>query len=155
MARILDGITVLDLSTGPAAALATMFLGDHGARIVRIIDRGASPHRDGGYAVWDRGKECVALDLATASLDAPQSLYRQLVAGADVLVEDFAPSAPLQRLVDWCELASVNPRLVHCSITAYGKKGPLKDEPPIEDLVLARMGVLASLGHRPRLYSIS
>jgi len=150
MARTLDGITVLDLSTRPAAALATMFLGDHGARIVRIIDRGASPHRDGGYAVWDRGKECVALDLATASLDAPQSLYRQLVAGADVLVEDFAPSAPLQRLVDWQWLASVNPRLVHCSITAYGKKGPLKDEPPIEDLVLARMGVLGGMpGFRP------
>ncbi len=145
MARTLDGITVLDLSTGPAAALATMFLGDHGARVVRVADPAAGPHRAGGYVVWDRGKECVALDLAEAVLDAPMSLFRQLVAGADVLVEDFAPGSPHQRLVDPDWLAGVNARLVHCSLTAYGKKGPLKDEPPIEDLVLARMGVLGGM----------
>jgi crotonobetainyl-CoA:carnitine CoA-transferase CaiB-like acyl-CoA transferase len=150
MARTLDGITVLDLSAGPAAALATMFLGDHGARVVRVIGPAASPHRDGGYAVWDRGKECVVLDLDKVALDAPGSLYRRLVTGADVLTDDFAPSAPLQRLTDWQWLAKVNPRLVHCSITAYGKKGPLKDEPAIEDLVLARMGVLGGMpGFRP------
>lgn len=150
MARTLDGITVLDLSTGPAAALATMFLCDHGARVVRVLEPAASPHRAGGYVVWDRGKECVALDLADAALDAPASPYRRLVAGADVLVDDFAPGSPRQRLIDPEWLAGVNPRLVHCSITAYGKRGPLKDEPPIEDLVLARMGVLGGMpGFRP------
>ena len=49
---------------------------------------------------------------------------------------------------DW--LSALNPRLIHCSITAYGKHGPLKDEPPIDDLVMARMGILGSQpGFRP------
>ena len=145
MASTLDGITVLDFSTGSAAALATMFLGDHGARVVRVVDPAAGPHREGGYVVWDRGKECVALDLATVAPDDPASLFTRLVAGADVLVEDFAPGSRHQCIVDAQWMARVNPRLVHCSITAYGRRGPLKDEPAIEDLVLARMGVLGGM----------
>src|SRR5262249_22248870 len=68
-----------------------------------------------------------------------------LVGGADVLVEDFAPSSAQQRLVAWPRLQAINPRLVACSITAYGKRGPWKDEPAIEDLVLARTGLLAGM----------
>ena len=63
MTRTLDGITVLDFSDGAAAALATMFLSDHGARVIRVIDKGVSPIRDGGFVIWDRGKECITLDL--------------------------------------------------------------------------------------------
>lgn len=145
MASTLDGITVLDLSDGPAAALATMFLSDHGARVIRVIDKGVSPIRDGGFVIWDRGKECVALNLSERSDD-----YRRLVAGADVLVEDFAPGSGRQQLVDRDWLADVNGRLINCSITAYGKRGPLRDEPPIDDLVLARMGVMGGMpGFRP------
>ncbi|MDH3703060.1 MAG: CoA transferase [Alphaproteobacteria bacterium] len=160
MACVLDGITVLDLSTGPAAALATMFLSDQGARVIRVVDPAQSHTRDGGYVVWDRGKECVALDLDDAAAqiggnpipapDTAAALFQQLVAGADVLVDDFAPSADRQRLVQPKWLSRVNARLVHCSITAYGKQGPLKDEPPIDDLVLARLGVLGGMpGFRP------
>ena len=53
MACALDGLTVLDLGTGPAAALATMFLGDHGARVVRLIQPAAPHLREGGFVVWD------------------------------------------------------------------------------------------------------
>ncbi len=153
MASTLDGITVLDLSTGAAAAFATMLLSDLGARVVRVVDPAAPLHREGGFVVWDRGKECVALDLAGVSVDGDDeaaALYRRLVAGADVLMEDFAPSSDLQRLVEPQWLASTNARLVSCSITAYGKQGAVKDEPPIEDLVLARMGVMGGMpGFRP------
>jgi len=164
MACALDGVTVLDLGSGPAAALATMFLGDNGARVVRLVAPGAPHLREGGFIVWDRGKVCATLDLgaALAGLDAsgtdpagikpgsPAAEFARLVAGADVLVEDFAPSSPLQRLVEWRHLQRLNPRLVSCSITAYGKRGPWKDEPPIEDLVLARTGLLSGMpGFRP------
>ena len=156
MASSLDGITVLDLGTGPAAALATMFLCDHGARVIRLVDLSGAKMRDGGFIVWDRGKECVKLDLneAAAGRDSGTSkaakLYRRLVAGADILVDDFAPSAEGQSLVEPAWLKNLNPRLVSCSITGFGKRGPLKDEPPIDDLVLARMGVLAGMpGFRP------
>jgi crotonobetainyl-CoA:carnitine CoA-transferase CaiB-like acyl-CoA transferase len=143
-----------------------MFLCDHGARVIRLVDMHHTAPRRGGYLVWDRGKECVQLDFArltpvaahvrpgapevpTASAE-PMVVYERLLQGADVLVEDFSPYSSRQALVhaDW--LTALNPRLVHCFITAYGKHGPLRDEPPIDDLILARMGVLASQpGFRP------
>jgi len=147
MAGALEGITVVDASSGPAAALATMFLSDHGAKVVRVLDRDVPDFRDGGFVVWDRGKSAMRLDLDTPA--GAQALH-ELIAKADVLVEDFAPSSPRQALVAWPKLKALNPRLVACSITAYGKVGPLKDEPPIEDLVLARTGLLGGLpGFRP------
>jgi hypothetical protein len=94
---------VLDLSTGSAAALATMFLGDHGARVVRLIAPGSSHLRQGGFIVWDRGKACATLDLNQA-LDGlassgthqvqdgrPAAEFLRLVAGADVLLEAVIP----------------------------------------------------------------
>ncbi len=145
MASALDGITVLDLGTGPAAALATMLLSDQGARVIRLIEPGAPVHRDGGFIIWDRGKSCTVVDLAK-----DRAAFDRLAAGVDVLIEDFAPASPHQDVVAYQRLARINPRLVSCSITAYGKHGPLKDEPPIEDLVLARSGVLGGMpGFRP------
>jgi crotonobetainyl-CoA:carnitine CoA-transferase CaiB-like acyl-CoA transferase len=147
MASALEGITVVDLGTGPAAALATMFLSDNGATVVRVLDGAAPDFREGGYIVWDRGKSAVRIDLDSPGGAA--ELHR-LIGSADVLVEDFAPSSPRQHLVDWQMLRAINSRLVACSITAYGKRGPWKDEPPIEDLVLARTGLLGGLpGFRP------
>jgi crotonobetainyl-CoA:carnitine CoA-transferase CaiB-like acyl-CoA transferase len=166
MTSALDGITVLDLTAGPAGALATMLLCDHGARVIRLVDVHDTAPRRGGYLVWDRGKECIRVDLsrigplphdsraqATAGqtiLEDPTIVYEQLVHRADVLVEDFPPSSSRQTMVqaDW--LAALNPRLIHCSITTYGKHGPWKDEPPLDDLVMARAGILTTQpGFRP------
>lgn len=158
MASALDGMTVVDLTDGPAGALSTMFLCDHGARVIRIVETPETALRPGGYCVWDRGKECLQLDLTQIVLpmedsttpNAATTTYMQLVRMADVLVESYAPSAPRQALVASEWLARLNPRLVHCSITAYGKHGPLQDEPPIDDLVMARVGILGSQpGFRP------
>jgi len=143
-----------------------MLLCDHGARVIRVLDIHDTVPRRGGYLVWDRGKECVQVDLSrmrptpqrsgshatagpTASEDST-AFYARLIHSADVLIEDFPPSSNHQAIVhaDW--LAALNPRLVHCSISAYGTHGPLKDEPPIDDLVMARMGILATQpGFRP------
>lgn len=153
MASALDGITILDLTNSPAGAMATMFLGEHGARILRVVDVHDTAPRRGGFLVWDRGKERVRLDLGhvtPGSVGEVTAAYERLIRSADALIEDFAPAASRQALVhdDW--LAALNPRLVHCSITAYGKHGPLKDEPPIDDLVMARLGILGSQpGFRP------
>ncbi len=145
MPAILDGITILDLSTGPAAALATQIFSDQGARVIRVVEPEAPLFRDGGFVIWDRGKERTAIDF-----DIDVDKFDSLTAGADVLVEDFAPSDPRQKMVAYDRLAAIKPRLVTCSLTAYGKHGALKDDPPIEDLVLARMGVLGGMpGFRP------
>ena len=151
MASALDGITVLELSHSPAGAIAGMFLCDHGARVIRLLDSDAPATRRGGYLVWDRGKACRRLDLSQATAAHPRAAaYERLIRSADVVLEDFPPSSDQQALVrpDW--LAALNPRLVHCSITAYGKYGPLKDEPAIDELVMARMGILETMpGYRP------
>ena len=140
MSGALDGITVLDLTTHRPGALAGMFLCDNGARVIRVelpddeIDR-TQPI----YMVWDRGKESVSLDIVDR-----QTTFRKLVVMADVLIEDLAPNSQYQEIVDYSELRRINPRLVHCSITAYGKQGPMRDEPGDEHLVKSRMGILAS-----------
>ncbi|MBI3325153.1 MAG: CoA transferase [Nitrospinae bacterium] len=166
MVGALDNITVLDLTDGPAGALATMLLCDHGARVLRVVDIHDTAPRRGGYRVWDRGKECVGVDLSrigpphpdtgpratfgqTASVD-PTATYARLVRSADILIEDFPPSSSRQALVHASWLSALNPRLIHCSVTAYGAHGPLKDEPPLDDLVMARAGILATQpGFRP------
>ena len=145
MASALDGITVLELSHSPAGAIAGMFLCDHGARVIRLLDDDAPAARRGGYRVWDRGKACRRLDLSQVT-----SAYENLIRTADVVLEDFPPPSDRQALARPDRLAALNPRLVHCSITAYGKHGPLKDEPPIDELVMARMGILETMpGYRP------
>ena len=138
-----------------------------GPGVIRIDDPRSEVARDAPcYLVWDRGKERVFLDLSELASDeerirssiadpAPGSSdlrerYRQLVGMADVLVEGFPASSPHQSLVDYRRLSSLNRRLVQCSITAYGLRGPLKDEPPIDELVMARTGILHSMpGFRP------
>lgn len=142
MTRPLEGIVLLDLSTGPAAALASMFLSDMGVRVLRATGPAAPLFRDGGFAIWDRGKEAIELDIDAAG--AAGAIAR-MAPGLDMLLEDFAPSSKRQALVDRAQLKALNPRLLACSITGYGKHGPLKDEPAIDDLTLARSGVLGGM----------
>ncbi len=138
----LDGVTVLDLSTGEAGALATMFLSDCGARVLRATGKAAPLFRDGGFVIWDRGKEAIDLDI---DADGAVAAVAKLAPGIDILIEDFAPSSPRQTLVDRTKLEALNGRLIACSITGYGKLGPLKDEPAVDDLVLARSGVMGGM----------
>ena len=143
----LHGITVLDLTAGAAGAFAGMMLGDCGARVLRAVHDEAPLHREGGFAVWDRGKEAFAWDPDAA--DAEAALAR-LLPGVDVLLHDFRPASPRQRAVEPARLRARFPRLVACSITAYGMNGPWRDEPPVDDLALARAGVLNGMpGFRP------
>ncbi len=136
----LSEILVLDLSTGLAGALATMFLCDNGARVVRVTEPGQPVVRaEPVYALWDRGKEVVTADIATE-----RDALDHLVARADVLLEDSPPDSTGYADALLSGLKWDSPRLIHCSITGYGLAGPLSGEPADPDLVLARMGVLAS-----------
>ncbi len=136
----LDGITVIDLSTGLAGALASMFLSDNGARVVRVAFRDEDVVRAPGiFAVYDRGKEVLRLDP-----DSCSDAVRELCADADILLDDFSPGSPLRAQLGIDDLRSDNEILIHCSITAYGSDGPLKGEPADHDLVAAQTGILAS-----------
>lgn len=156
MPGALHGTTVLDLGRGAAAALATMLLAEHGARVLRVVPTPESVLRDGVLKVFDRGKDATAIDLSAAlaalgeagECPALAALDR-LAAGADVLLHDLEPSSALQPLLDPVRLRVVNPALTTASVTAFGTHGPWRDDPPIDDLVLARTGVLGGMpGHR-------
>ncbi len=142
---VLSGITVVDVSSGMAAALASMLLADNGARVIRVALRDEdATRRPDIFAVYDRGKEVVRLD---ADDPGAKAALRDLCAGADVAIDDLAPSSSLRELLDLDRLGrlrDVDDALVHCSITAYGTRGPLRDEPADHDLVAARMGILGS-----------
>ena len=133
----LSGITVIDLSDGLAAALASMFMADNGARVIRVVsDESQVVRKPDIFAIYDRGKEVARLDT-----DSSSERLREMCGPADVLIDD--PSSTREELgLD--ALADRNPHLVHCSITGYGSEGPLKDEPADHDLVAARTGILAS-----------
>ena len=148
MPSALDGITVVDLSRGMAGSLAAMFLCDNGARVIRVENSSEPEHpRLEGYRIWNRGKESLALALAEAlqGLDSGESpeltVFDKLVRKADVILETFRPSSAYQRLVEFERLRSINSGVIHCSITGYGKRGPLKDCDPDEQLVMARAGI--------------
>ena len=133
----LSGITVIDLSNGLAAALASMFMADNGARVIRVVfDDSEVVRKSDIFAIYDRGKEVVSLDP-----DSPSEHLREMFSSADVLIDDPSPTREYLRIDT---LADRNPHLVHCSITGYGTEGPLKDEPADHDLVAARTGILAS-----------
>lgn len=133
----LDGICVFDLTTGMAGALASMFLCDNGARVVRVVGNDESVlRREPGFALWDRGKEAVILDMT--DVDSVEKLALL----ADVIIEDIPPG--YEKEVMFRNVVRMNPNLIRCTISAYGNEGPLVDEPADHDLVMARTGILAN-----------
>ena len=135
----LTGIHVLDMTTGMAGALATMFLCDNGANVVRIVqDAGHVLRAEPGYALWDRGKKAVTIDDAVE-----EDAKARLAATIDVVVEDLPPGAEGKAATMLGGLRSSSERLIHCSITAYGANGPLAHQAAQPDLVMARTGTLS------------
>ncbi len=139
MALVLDGIRVLDLSTGIAGPMATMLLADHGASVTRIERPDEDPLRAQlGNHVWNRGKRSAVLDLKNTK---DKQAFLALAATADVLVESHAPGVTQRLGIDHETLAAANPRLIYCSITGYGRNNPYSDRPGYDALVAARSGL--------------
>src|ERR1700751_5213829 len=114
MPGALEGLRIVDLTTGLAGPLATMVLSDHGADVVKVEPPGGDPNRSSaGSVVTNRGKRSIVLDL---DLAADRGRLIELVASADVLVESFAPGHLAARGLDYDTLAAELPGLVYCSL---------------------------------------
>ena len=139
MSGVLDGVAVLDLSWGISGPMTAMLLADHGAAVTKIEPPGGDPFRHQlGYLVWQRGKRSAILDLrAPADRDSFLSLARH----ADVLVESYSPGVTARLGIDYDTLRALNPRLIFCSITAYGRNNSHSDRPGYDSLVAARTGL--------------
>jgi len=136
---VLEGLRVLDLSWGIAGPMATMLLADHGAEVTKIEPPGGDPFRvQLGYHAWQRGKKSAVLDLKTR---ADRDCLLALVRTADVLVESYTPGVTDRLGLDYSTLHALNPRLVYCSITAYGRGNRHSGRPGYDSLVAARTGL--------------
>ena len=137
-AGVFAGLTVLELGGGIAGAMVAMLLADHGADVIKVEPPGgASTFPYASRPVWDRGKRSVTLDPA---LEDHGDRLRLLARTADVLIEGYGPgAAPLG--LGHRTLMDANPRLVYCSLSAYGSHTEYGDRPAVDALVAARMGL--------------
>jgi benzylsuccinate CoA-transferase BbsE subunit len=156
----LDGIRVLDLTT-ELGQYASKLLADMGADVIRIEPPAGSPARlappfyhdeptdDRSLPFWyfNTSKRSVTLDIATAD---GQSLFRRLLATADVLIESFQPSQAAALLPSDEERQRINPRLIHCSVTGFGTWGPHADYLATDLVGVAMSGILTLAGYPDR-----
>ncbi len=151
--RPLDHITVVSLEHAIAAPFCTRQLADLGARVIKVERPGvgdfarAYDNRARGEAshfVWvNRSKESLALDLKD-----PQHLavLKQLIAKADVLVQNLAPGATARMGLDAATLRAADPRLIVCDISGYGNDGPYRDKKAYDLLIQSEAGFLSITG---------
>lgn len=148
----LDGVLVLDLTTFLSGPYCTMMLGDLGAEVIKVERpegdeaRRMPPFVEGRsqpFALWNRNKRSVALDLKSAP-DA--ALLWQLVKRADVLVENFRPGALARAGFGWEALHAANPRLVVASISGFGQTGPWAQHGGFDMMAQGMSGLMAGNG---------
>jgi crotonobetainyl-CoA:carnitine CoA-transferase CaiB-like acyl-CoA transferase len=150
----LSGINVLDLTQNVAGPYCTMLLGDLGAEVIKVErPKVGDDARLWGPPYWgeqsttfmalNRNKKSVALDLKH---DEGQELLWDLVKRSDVLVQSLR-SKSLQRLgFGYNMVRHKNPRLIYCSMTAYGNSGPMRDLPGYDPLMQAFAGLMSVTG---------
>ncbi|HEV7708161.1 MAG TPA: CoA transferase [Asanoa sp.] len=149
----LDGIRVVEFATLFAGPLAGAFLGDFGADVVKVEHprkpdpaRGHGPSKDGVGLWWKvlgRNKRTITLDLSTPDGAA---VARRLVAGADVLIENFRPGTLERWGIGPDELFADNPGLVLARVSGFGQTGPYARRPGFGTLAEAMSGFAAATG---------
>ena len=155
MALPLDGIVVADLTQNVAGPFCTQILGDMGADIIKIErpERGddarawAPPWWDAESATFmsmNRNKRSLALDLKR---DGGLEVLKRLISRADVFVQSLRAGVVAEMGLDFAGARALNPRLVYCSITAFGTRGPLRDLPGYDPLMQAYGGLMSVNGH--------
>lgn len=149
----LDGIRVIDLSRVIAGPWCGALLGDLGADVIKVEDTGPGdesrtwpPHKDGeaaAYLLFNRNKRGIALDLKTPEA---VEVVKRLVKDADVVIENFRTGTMESFGLGYDVLAEINPRLIYCSVSAFGRTGPRKDSPGYEALMQAFSGIMSITG---------
>ncbi|MFB6352940.1 MAG: CaiB/BaiF CoA transferase family protein [Halobacteriales archaeon] len=166
--RLLDGITVLDLTTFVTGGFATLMLANQGAEVVKVerpgvgddnrhsgppfvdvegydgpgvtaSDRGESPY----FWTVNYGKRSIELDL---KVEAAREVLYDLAAEADVFVENFRPGTADRLGVGYDDIRAQNESIVYCSISAFGETGPWSRRPGYDLLVQGTSGIMSVTG---------
>jgi formyl-CoA transferase len=149
----LAGIKVFTLEQAVAAPLCTRHLVDLGAEVIKVERRGEGDfaraydtaiHGVSTYFAWlNRGKKSITLDITQAK---GQEVAHRIIAGCDIVVQNFAPGALDRRGLGVGQLHEKYPRLIACSLTGYGEAGPYRDRKAYDALVQAEAGVFSITG---------
>ena len=154
--QALEGIRVLDLTVWQQGPMTTAMLSDWGADVIKIEgpdspDPGRSLIRyevtPGGvnayFETHNRNKRGIVLDLKA---DRGRELFYRLAEGADIVVQNFRPGVNKRLGIDYETLSKINPRLVYCSASGFGLKGPDATRPALDPLAQARGGMMSVTG---------
>lgn len=155
----LDGVRVLDFTRVLAGPFATMVLADLGAEVIKVElpgvgdesrgfgpflpASGDGPEASAYFLSVNRGKKSVTIDLRTS---AGCQLVLDMVAQADVLVENFRPGSMARFGLGFEAVAARNPRLVYASISGFGQSGPYSHRPAYDVIVQAMSGLASITG---------
>ncbi|HEY1234715.1 MAG TPA: CoA transferase [Candidatus Binatia bacterium] len=147
----INDITVIEAATFVTGPYAAALLGELGARVIKIESApdgdpyryfAPDPHFSFNFAHLNRNKESLVLDLKST---AGKKIARELIERADVFIENFRPGTADRLGLGYGQLKSANPRLVYCSISAFGASGPYADKPGFDTLGQAMSGLLSLL----------
>jgi crotonobetainyl-CoA:carnitine CoA-transferase CaiB-like acyl-CoA transferase len=153
----LAGLKVVDLTHVMAGPTCTLMLADMGADVIKIEKspngddtRHSVPPKIGdeaaSFLMMNRNKRGIVLDLKTAG---GKAVLRRLIAGADVLVENFAPGAMERLGFGYEDLHADFPALIYCSLSGFGRTGPYKHRRGFDLVAQAMSGIMSFTGERP------
>ncbi len=152
-ARPLSGITVLDFTQWAGGPYCTSMLADMGAEVLKVEPPDGDPQRRAGahfaggqsamFIVYNRGKKSVAIDLKT---EAGRGIVHRIARAADVAVENFRPGTAERLGIGYETLGGLNPRLVYCSISGFGRTGAWRDRPGMDPVVQGVGGAMSTTG---------
>jgi crotonobetainyl-CoA:carnitine CoA-transferase CaiB-like acyl-CoA transferase len=154
--QALEGITVLDLARGYPPAHSTMFLGDFGARVIKVDPPGGNKmdqtlgidpddERFAALNRLNRNKDTIIINMQS---EAGMEVFYRLVKQADVLVEGFRPGVMKRLGADYDTLKGINPGLIYCAVSGWGSDGPYAQIPGHDPCFLGVTGALSMSGPR-------
>ena len=150
MSGALTGIKIIEIASYVTGPFASQLLADMGADVVKIEE----PERGDPFRGWgeknysatfcslNRNKRSLTLDLRH---DQAREIVLKLAAQADVLIQNFRPGVMEKRGLGYEDIRKINSKLVYCSISGFGPKGPYRDMPGYDTIGQARSGLLSLL----------
>ena len=146
----LQDIKVIDFSEIIAAPLAGRLLAEMGADVIKIeppwgepwrLTQRFTPTESRNFIAFNRGKRSLPLDLTKPEA---QEVLGRLVPDMDVALVNYRPDVAVKLGVDYESLAELNPRLIYCELTAYGREGPDSHRPGYDMILQAMSGIIAA-----------
>ena len=157
MTRPFEGIRIIDITHVLAGPFAAYQLAVLGAEVIKVEDpndpdqtRGTGTDRElnrrrmgTGFLTQASNKRAITLNLKS---EAGRGILKRLVAGADVMVENYRPGAFAALGLGYETMSALNPRLIYCSISAFGQDGPRGDQTAYDHVIQATSGLMATTG---------